>query len=99
MDHRDIERTGRNLMAGLLMGIFVFFAGVFINIASWGFYSFLGIPLMLFGVAIPFIEMWMAKNGKTWIGRNRPRPGFMNRGEAERLNDSLRSRQRTTRAS
>ena len=82
MENKQLERTGRNTLAGALMGALLFLGGLFLTVWTWGFGVFLGGPMMLFGLALPFIEYKMAKDGKSWIGRRPGRPAVRRKHSA-----------------
>lgn len=101
MNDKTLNRVGKNILPGLLMGACVFFAGLFITLASWGLYSFLGVPMMLFALALPFLQARLASKGKRWTGAEKKKhhAGTMGRDEAENFKNSLRREQRTSKVS
>lgn len=79
--NRENKRMARNTLNGLAIGALLFLGGLFLTIWSWGFAAPLGIPMMLMGVAFPFLEAKMAKDGKTWLGGDPGKGAVMTRQE------------------
>lgn len=69
------ERMFSNVVNGTALGAILFFGGLFVTIASYGFASPIGLPMMIVGLALPFWEAYRAKEGRNWIGSVRTDAG------------------------
>jgi hypothetical protein len=67
--NRDSHRMAYNTLDGLAMAALLFFGGLFLTIWSWGAASPLGVPLMMAGICVPFLQAFMARHGESsWAG-------------------------------
>lgn len=73
--NRVKERMMSNVLNGFALGAMLFLGGLFLTIASLGFASPIGVPMMIAGLVIPFFEAHRAKEGRNWIGAVRTRRG------------------------
>ncbi len=71
--NRVKERMMSNVLNGFALGAMLFLGGLFLTIASLGFASPIGVPMMIAGVVIPFFEAYRAREGRNWIGAVRTR--------------------------
>lgn len=71
--NRVKERMMSNVLNGFALGAMLFFGGLFLTIASLGFASPVGVPMMIAGIVIPFFEARRASEGRNWIGAVRSR--------------------------
>lgn len=70
----NLWRILRNIFEGLTMGLFLFLGGLFLTVWTWGVGAVIGVPMMILGLAFPFLEGRMGAEGKSWTGASPREP-------------------------
>lgn len=69
---RSQKSLAGNSLTGMTVGVLLFLGGLFLNVWSLGIASPLGLPLMLAGAVLPFLEAYLARRGESWSGYDGP---------------------------